>query len=111
MISFGIPPKPGEVTLETDKAIELLFLRGYSRDREALVAGAGFAIGSLLANECVTVEDATEIVGELTSQAQATYAAYNRAGGPAWVEAAQLASILHFGMEMGRITTVNVETA
>lgn len=108
MIEFSIPPKPGEVTLQTDKAIELLYLQGHTHDREALLAGAGFAIGSLLVNECETVEDATEIAGDLMDQAKQAFELHNREYSPTSVDANRFASILHYGIERGRIVTIDV---
>lgn len=108
MITFNIPPKPGEVTLTEGKLGELLMLRGHTQQREALITAAGFSIGALLMNECETTEDASEIIAELVDQAHQTFDELNMANAPNIVDSVHLASALHYGMEHGRIATVNV---
>lgn len=106
MINYSLPPKPGEVTLDIPITIDLLYLRGHTENREALIAGAGYVIGALLMQECETVEDATEIVGELTEQATQAFNFHNDRYRPSRVDAIRLASIMEYGMEQGRITRV-----
>lgn len=108
MIEFSIPPKPGEVTLDRQKTIDLLYLRGHTQNREALIAGAGFAIGALLMQECETIGDANEIVGEITDQATQAFEFHNQNFAPSQVDTLRLSSILHYGIEQGRITAIDV---
>lgn len=106
MINFNIPPKPSEVTLDQQKTIDLLYLRGHTKNQEALVAGAGYAIGALLMHQCETADDADQITIELTEQAEGAFKAHNRIYAPTWVDAKRLASLLEYGIEQGRIPAV-----
>lgn len=101
MMNYNIPPKPGEVTLDQQKTIDLLYLRGHTKNHEALVAGAGYAIGALLLRECETIDDANQITGELTEQAEAAFKSHNEIYAPTWVDAKRLASLLEYGIEQG----------
>jgi hypothetical protein len=104
MINFSFPPKPGEVTLDDQKIVGLLNLPGHKYHREALMAGAGFAIGALLGQGCETAKDANQIIVELTNQATWAIESYNEMSGHERVTATRMASVLHFGMNNGRIT-------
>jgi hypothetical protein len=111
MLSYRIPPKPGEVSLDGQQAIDLLFLRGHTSDtaRESLLAGAGFVIGSTLANECETLDDARAITDEIVDQSTEAFKEYNsrpQVYDSRTLKAERLAAALGFGMRQGHIVTV-----
>jgi hypothetical protein len=111
MLDYNNPPKPGEVTLDREAFLEVLFLPSYGDHREALLAAAGYFISNTIASLSDSRAETVLILEDIMQQAGQHLAEYHIIHAPLDIDQKLMAGHFRNGLSSGLLQHDNRPTA